>query len=299
MNSTCRYQVLVAPSSSVTPAILKAKLMPFEVKVVETCLGVELSGSSEEAKKAIDHLRKNFPKSIFIRPLEPYRGKDPLFRGYLQTDVEYRALSWIVKAFLEEAEVQPAYRSPDQNRKSQEALLFCTADPERTDSLTAVNSRHAFQRLEEPFWLCRDAINREIIAIGGTQTEAVLLARRRGYTFFTYEGEETGEKGHIRFLAGKLARCQYARQNFAKEVDIALTLFNDRLMVRCPLVHTCGPLWWEGRCPYGKLDQGFFSPKSDDVYLKNAPSSVEFFKLIPNRVGTKRIHGVHPSEALP
>jgi len=73
--------------------------------------------------------------------------------------------------------------------------------------------------------------------------------------------EEAGEKWRNRALAAKMTRCLFARKNFAKEVDLSLILYNDRLIVRCPLIHVCGPIWWEKRCPYGELDDGFFSAK--------------------------------------
>ena len=287
MNTVQRYQAIVIPSSELTAASLKAQLAPYGVSVVETCLGVDFRGPAEEAQKAVAYLRERFQGAVLVRPVEVGRGGDPLFRGYLQTDVECRALSWMRAADAQENagphRQEPGALAGEGPRKG---LLFRTADPERSPFMSASSpSNNAPQRLEEPFWLCRDAQTKEIVAVGGSRSEAMSIAAKKGYSTFEDAGEESGERGRVRFLAAKMARCQFARQNFAKEVDLVLILYNDRVSVRCPIVHICGPLWWEARCPYGKLDQGFFSPTADEVYLRNCSDVTEFFRLIPGRQG--------------
>gem|GEM_PF-2483840 len=278
-----RFQIVISPEEKISAAFLKAKVSSFGVKVIENCLGVEISGPQEEIEKTVAALRKNIGDKIFIRPLEANRGEDPLFRGYLQTDTEYRYLPLINPALQGKSNSISPLSGENKQKGLKKALVSSTADPERTNFLPAVITSP--QRLEEPFFICRDAKTKEIISIAGSRSAALKLARQKGYTLFEDAREEAGEKWRNRALAAKMTRCLFARKNFAKEVDLSLILYNDRLIVRCPLIHVCGPIWWEKRCPYGELDDGFFSAKADEVYLRESPEVVDFFKLVPDRRG--------------
>jgi len=241
-------KIFLSPTSPLTPSVLRHRVEELAVRVtaVEKGYGVILKGRKADVEACVFELRKLDPTGIFVRKSGPPLKTQPVFRGFLQAAAEYSLLPQFSRALAETVNAQGP-TSPQQGLRvegSGEAVVY------------------AVEQGIVKFWVCRDAVSREVVAACGSKQTAVREARRRGYRTIREASSRTSPAAPTSapVVCGIMVMCRCWPETL---VEAVVKLHSDdNVSVRCPLGEVCG-----ARCPYGRVEPWAFSPYCSGAYL--------------------------------